>query len=98
MKGREESKGEACLLNTDHVPGTRIAEHPPSSLIFAIILRAVYCCDSHLTISETPEQRAQSHMLGHTVLCVWAKLKSQFCLTPKPKTVTVHGPELGRGN
>lgn len=58
MKGREESKGDACLMNTDHAPGTRVAEHPPSSLIFAIILRAVYCCDSHLTISEAQEQRA----------------------------------------
>lgn len=58
MKGREDSKGEACLLNTDHVPGTHTAECPPSSLISAIIiLRAVDCCDSHLTISETQEQR-----------------------------------------
>jgi hypothetical protein len=40
------------------VPGTSDAERPPSSLIFAIILRAAHCCDSHLTISETQEQRA----------------------------------------
>lgn len=69
MKGREESKGEACLLNTGHVPGTRVAECPPFSLIFEIILRAVYCCDSHLTISETQEQKSlKSHAWSHSAM------------------------------